>query len=126
MRSNFNQSNEKYLQKLAILHTHVLDIVEAETFEELVMHIFDAIEATINPFLIVVGQVRVGAVRGLTKQKGEEIRIIAQEGDGMPLDGPGIIVRAVNTTIVLKKNDNDAMVNTTSIKLPNFLNFLRR
>ena len=97
MRPKTNQSNEKYLHKQAILQTFIIKIVEAETFEEVAKYVFDAIEATIDPFLMIIGQVHFGAIRGLANQKGEEIRKLSAPADGMPLDGPGIIIKAVNT-----------------------------
>ena len=95
MRSK-GQTDEEYYQKLAVLQTYVLDIVKAETFEELTKHVFAALDATIDPFFQVVAQVRFGSLQGFVKWKGEERRILSGEVDGMPLDGPGIMVRAVN------------------------------
>ncbi len=106
MPPNTNQNNEKYLQKLAVLQTFILDIVEAETFEEVAKHVFDAIDATIDPVSKDVGQVRAGAIRGLGQNKKEaELSFIGRDADGMPLDGPGIMVRAVNTRKVCNVPD---------------------
>ena len=95
MRSNTDQYTEKYLHKLGVLHTFVLDIIGAETFEEVANHVIDALEATIDPFIIAVGRVQFGVIQGYVKVKGLEIRPI--KGEAMPLDGRGIIIRAVNT-----------------------------
>ena len=103
MRSNTDQYTEKYLQKLGVLHTFVLDIIGAETFEDVAMHVIDVLEATIDPFLIAVARIRFGALQGHVKVKGFEIRPI--RGEGMPLDGRGISVRAVNTRKVLNVPD---------------------
>ena len=103
MSGNKNQSDEEYFQKLAILQTYVLDIVKAESFEEIAKHVFAAIEATIDPFFIVVGQVRFGAITGQFRRAPRDVTGRPREGilnpnaGGMPLDGPGIVVRAVNT-----------------------------
>jgi len=104
MRPNTNQNTGKYLKKLEILQTFVFDIIEAETFEEVVKQVFAALEATIDPIFMVVCRVRFGVLEGSGKVKGSEIRPIA--GDiGMPLDGPGIAVRAVNTRKVCNVPD---------------------
>jgi len=96
MRPETNQMNEKYLQKLEILQTFILDIIEADTFEEITKHVFDALQATIDPYLMGVSRVRLGALQGYAKIKGEEIKS-GHVGIGLPLDGPGIMVKAVNT-----------------------------
>jgi signal transduction histidine kinase len=97
MIDNNNQSNEEYLQKLAKLQTNVLNIVKAETFEEMAKNVFAGIAATIDPIFIAVGQVRFGAIRGLRYRPALGIGILGSAAGGLPLDGPGIMVRAVNT-----------------------------
>ena len=62
MRSNPKQNNDTNSQKKEILHSYVLDIIEAETFDEVTKHVFGAIEATIDPYLMVLGLVQFGSV----------------------------------------------------------------
>jgi len=108
LKTSFNKdhSNEKYLQKIAVLNKFVLEIVEAKTFEELAKHVFEAITATIDPATENVGQVRYGAIWGFSYDRafGKDIDLLAN-GAGMPLDGPGIMVKAVNTGKVINLPD---------------------
>ena len=106
MSFNTNQGNEKYLQEIAVLQKFVLDIVEAKTWEELAKHVFDAIDATIDPATENIGQVRFGALWGFSndRARGKDIELLA-DGAGMPLDGPGIMVRAINTGKVVNLPD---------------------
>jgi len=104
MKPKPTPNNEKYLQQLEILQTFVLDIIKSETFEEVAKHVFDALEATIDPYLLGISWVRLGVLPGYVKIKGEEIKSGAG-GVGMPLDGPGIMVRAVNTGMICNVPD---------------------
>jgi len=89
MRPDTNQKKETNSQKKEILHSYVLAIIEAETFEEVTKHVFDALKATIDPYLMALGLVQFGNLKSRVKEKGREIRSGAG-GIGMPLDGPGI------------------------------------
>ena len=119
MRSNTNQNNEKNLQKRGILQDYTLRISGAENYEEIINHIFDAINATIDADVTIVGQVHLGVLKGTAIARGPNAltaketptvevkprspraepgkRGIIGWGEGLPLDGPSVTVRAINT-----------------------------
>ena len=83
-------------EPLGKIHEYVLRIGGSENIKELTKNTIKATEAMIQPDLIVFGTVHLGVLRGnnYRPQSGKMGTII---GGGMPLDGPGIIIRAIRT-----------------------------
>jgi signal transduction histidine kinase len=114
MSSKSNQSKEEYY--LTVLQAYALDIIEATTFEEIAELVISALEATIDPFFYVVGQVKDGAVKGIVRHKGG-LLTGPLDGDGIPIDGPGVMIRSLNTRKVINLPDTRKDPNVLSVEV---------
>jgi signal transduction histidine kinase len=99
--SSKSNKNEEYFQ--TILQNYSIDIIEARTFEKIADLIISAIEDAIDPFFNIVGQVKDGTIKGIVRHKGGLDGPLS--GDGLPLDGPGVIVRSINTKKIINLPD---------------------
>lgn len=85
------QDRRKYEERLEALHRHISQLSRAESLEEVVEHTLDAMEAALGfdtaDFLTIEdGLIRIKGGRGIVPSIHE-----------LPLDGPGIVVKAANT-----------------------------